>query len=53
MYKIIKKDKKFYEVQINYKARSHKEGKKIKFYLILPVIIQIFNGNFSYDNNNR
>ena len=44
--KIVKKGKKFYEVQINYNGRSHEEGKKIKFYHIFPVIIQIFKGKF-------
>ena len=44
--KIVKKGKKFYEVPINYNGRSHEEGKKIKFYHIFPVIIQIFKGKF-------
>ena len=43
---VVKKGKKFYEVPINYNGRSHEEGKKIKFYHILPVIIQIFKGKF-------
>jgi len=44
--KIVKKGKKFYEVPINYNGRSHEEGKKIKFYHIFPVIIQIIKGKF-------
>ena len=39
--KIVKKGKKFYEVPINYNGRSHYEGKKIKFYHIFGVILQI------------
>ena len=44
--KVVKKGKKFYEVPINYNGRSHEEGKKIKFYHIFPVIIQIIKGKF-------
>ena len=39
--KIVKKGKKFYEVPINYNGRSHDEGKKIKFYHIFGVMLQI------------
>lgn len=44
--KIVKNGKKFYEVPINYNGRSYEEGKKIKFYHIFPVIIQIIKGKF-------
>lgn len=44
--KIVKNGKKFYEVPINYNGRSYEEGKKIKFYHIFPVIIQIVKGKF-------
>ena len=43
---VIKKGSKFYEVPINYDGRSFSEGKKIKFYHIFPVILQIIFGKF-------
>jgi len=39
--KVVKRGEKLYEVPINYAARSHAEGKKIKFYHIFSVIYQI------------
>tara|TARA_B100001057_G_scaffold54448_1_gene48335 strand:- start:3743 stop:4447 length:705 start_codon:yes stop_codon:yes gene_type:complete len=44
--KVVRNGKKFYEVPINYNGRSHEEGKKIKFYHIFPVILQIIKGKF-------
>ena len=44
--KVVRNGKKFYEVPINYNGRGHEEGKKIKFYHIFPVIIQIIKGKF-------
>ena len=45
--KVVRNGKKFYEVPINYNGRGHEEGKKIKFYHIFPVIVQILKGKFS------
>ena len=42
----VRNGEKFYEVPINYNGRSYKEGKKIKFYHIFPVILQIVKGKF-------
>ena len=39
--KIIKKGKNFYEVPTNYIGRTKEEGKKIRFYHILPVLFRI------------
>tara|TARA_B100001063_G_scaffold213853_1_gene213691 strand:+ start:78 stop:782 length:705 start_codon:yes stop_codon:yes gene_type:complete len=44
--KVVRNGKKFYEVPINYNGRSYEKGKKIKFYHIFPVIIQIVKGKF-------
>ena len=44
--KYLKINKKYCEVPISYVARSYEEGKKIKFYHIFPVIIQIVKGKF-------
>ena len=35
----VKKGEKFYEVPINFNGRTHKEGKKIRWYHIFKVII--------------
>lgn len=40
--KIIKKGKIFFEVPINYNGRNIDEGKKIRFYHILPIFFRIF-----------
>ena len=37
--KCVKKGEKFYEVPINFNGRTHKEGKKIRWYHIFKVII--------------
>jgi hypothetical protein len=39
--KIIKKGKIFYEVPTNYNGRTKEEGKKIRFYHILPILFRI------------
>ena len=39
--RVIKKGNYFYEVPVNYNGRSIKEGKKIRFYHIIPVFIKI------------
>ena len=39
--KVIKKGKIFFEVPVNYNGRTKKEGKKIKFYHIFPVLFRI------------
>jgi glycosyltransferase involved in cell wall biosynthesis len=44
--KVIRKGNKFYEVPINYNGRTYAEGKKIKFYHIIPVIYQILKCRF-------
>lgn len=44
--KVVRNGKKFYEVPINYNGRGHEEGKKIKFYHIFPVIVQILKCKF-------
>ena len=46
--KVVRNGKKFYEVPINYNGRGHEEGKKIKFYHIFPVIVQILKGKFFF-----
>jgi len=40
--KVVKKGEKFFEVPVNYNGRTSKEGKKIKFYHIFPVLFRIF-----------
>ena len=42
--KVIKKGEKFYEVPISFNGRTHKEGKKIKWYHIFKVITTIILG---------
>jgi len=42
--KVIKKGEKFYEVPISYNGRTHKEGKKIRWYHIFKVITTIILG---------
>ena len=48
--KVITNGSKFYEVPINYDGRNFSEGKKIKFYHIFPVILQIIFGKFKWIN---
>ena len=42
--KVIKKGEKFYEVPISFNGRTHKEGKKIRWYHIFKVITTIILG---------
>jgi len=44
--KVVKKGNKFYEVPISYNGRTHKEGKKIRFYHIFSIIFMIIAGRF-------
>ncbi len=44
--KVIKKGSKFFEVPINYNGRSISEGKKIRFYHMIPILFQIVKGRF-------
>ena len=44
--KVIKKGNKFFEVPINYNGRSISEGKKIRFYHMIPILYQIIRGRF-------
>ena len=39
--KVVKKGKKFFEVPTNYNGRTREEGKKIRFYHILPILFRI------------
>ena len=39
--KIVKKGKKLYEVPVNYNGRTIAEGKKIRFFHMIPVLFQI------------
>ena len=39
---VMKKGKNFYEVPINYNGRTIGEGKKIRFYHFIPMLIKIF-----------
>jgi len=41
-----KNGNKFYEVPVNYNGRSISEGKKIRFYHIIPIFYQIFKSRF-------
>ena len=43
---VISKGKKFYEVPINYDGRGYDEGKKIRFYHIFSVLLEIIKGKF-------
>lgn len=38
---VVKKSSVFYEVPINYNGRNHKEGKKIKFYHLFPILLKL------------
>ena len=42
--KIIRRGKNFFEVPVNYNGRTKKEGKKIRFYHIFPVLLRIVLG---------
>ena len=44
--RVIKKGKKFYEVPINYNGRSYSEGKKIRAYHFISVLLQIIRRRF-------
>ena len=43
---IVKNGNKYYEVSVNYNGRTISEGKKIKFYHIIPVLFQIMKSKF-------
>lgn len=38
---IVKKGGLFYEIPINYNGRNYKEGKKIKFYHLVPILLKL------------
>jgi len=44
---LVKAGKKFYEVPVNYNGRLISEGKKIRFYHMLPIFYQIIKSKFS------
>ena len=44
--KVVKNGDKFYEVPISYNGRTHKEGKKIRFYHIFCILFMIIVGRF-------
>lgn len=44
--KVVKNGDKFYEVPISYNGRTHKEGKKIRFYHIFSILFMIIVGRF-------
>jgi glycosyltransferase involved in cell wall biosynthesis len=45
---LVKNGKKFYEVPVNYNGRTVAEGKKIRFYHIIPIFYQILKSKFIY-----
>ena len=43
---VVNKGKKFYEIPINYDGRGYEEGKKIRYYHIFSVLLEIIKGKF-------